>query len=57
MVIQSMEKKDSTKKQKMIARLQEFTLIDDDFMTRFFENDKNCTQFVLQTILDNKSLK
>ena len=50
-------KKDSTKKQKMIARLQEFTLMDDDFMTRFFENDKDCTQFVLQTILDNKSLK
>ena len=28
--------------------------MDDDFMTRFFENDKECTQFVLQTILDNK---
>jgi len=52
-----MAKKDSTKKQKMIARLQEFTLMDDDFMTRFFENDKECTQFVLQTILDNKKLK
>ena len=52
-----MEKKDSTKKQKMIARLQEFTLMDDDFMTRFFENDKDYTQFVLQTILDNISLK
>ena len=45
------------KKQKMIARLQEFTLMDDDFMTRFFENDKDCTQFVLQTILENKKLK
>ena len=52
-----MTKKDLTKKQKMIARLQEFTLMDDDFMTRFFENDKGCTQFVLQTILDNKKLK
>ncbi len=52
-----MTKKDLTKKQKMIARLQEFTLMDDDFMTRFFENDKECTQFVLQTILDNKKLK
>ncbi len=31
--------------------------MDDDFMTRFFENDKECTQFVLQTILDNKKLK
>lgn len=57
MVIYSMAKKDLTKKQKMIARLQEFTLMDDDFMTRFFENDKDCTQFVLQTILENKKLK
>lgn len=57
MVLCAMAKKDLTKKQKMIARLQEFTLMDDDFMTRFFENDKDCTQFVLQTILDNKKLK
>lgn len=42
-----MVEKDFTKKQKMIARLQEFTLMDDDFITRFFENDKDCTQFVL----------
>ena len=52
-----MNKKDLSKKQKMIARIQEFTLMDDDFMTRFFENDKDCTQFVLQTILENKKLK
>lgn len=57
MVLCAMAKKDLTKKQKMIARLQEFTLMDDDFMTRFFENDKDCTQFVLQTILENKKLK
>ncbi len=57
MIKYDMNKKDLTKKQKMIARLQEFTLMDDDFMTRFFENDKECTQFVLQTILDNKKLK
>ena len=57
MVLCGMAKKDLTKKQKMIARLQEFTLMDDDFMTRFFENDKDCTQFVLQTILENKKLK
>ncbi|WP_191018342.1 PD-(D/E)XK nuclease family transposase [Treponema zioleckii] len=51
-----MTKKDLEKKQKMIARIQEFTLMDDDFMTRFFENDKECTQFVLQTILENKNI-
>ena len=52
-----MDKKNLSKKQKMLARIQEFTLMDDDFMTRFFENDKECTQFVLQTILGNKRLK
>lgn len=57
MIKYDMSRKDLTKKQRMIARLQEFTLMDDDFMTRFFENDKDCTQFVLQTILDNKKLK
>lgn len=57
MVLCAMAKNDLTKKQKMIARLQEFTLMDDDFMTRFFENDKDCTQFVLQTIIENKKLK
>ena len=52
-----MDKKNLSKKQKMLARIHEFTLMDDDFMTRFFENDKECTQFVLQTILGNKKLK
>lgn len=52
-----MAKSNLTKKQKLIARIQEFTLMDDDFMTRFFENDKDCTQFVLQTIIGNKKLK
>lgn len=31
--------------------------MDDDFITLFFENDKDCTQFVLQIILENKKLK
>ena len=40
----------------MIARLQELTLMDDDFMTRVFENEKACTQFILQIILGNKKI-
>ena len=51
-----MAKKDLEKEQRHIARLQEFTLMDDDFMTRFFQDDKECTQFVLQTILGNKKI-
>ncbi len=31
--------------------------MDDDFIIRFLENDKDCTQFVLQIILENKKLK
>lgn len=49
-----MDEKDLAKKQRMIARIEAFTLMDDDFMTRFFEDDKECTQFVIQTILGNK---
>lgn len=56
-ILYPMVEKDFTKKQKMIARLQEFTLMDDDFIIRFLENDKDCTQFVLQIILENKKLK
>lgn len=52
-----MEEKYLAKKQKMIARLKAFTLMDDDFMTRFFEDNKECTQFVIQTILGNKKIK
>ena len=35
----------------MIARIQEFTLMDDDFMTVFFDGDIECTEFLLKTIL------
>lgn len=57
MLICFMDEKDLAKKQKMIARLEAFTLMDDDFMTRFFEDNKECTQFVIQTILGNKKIK
>lgn len=40
----------------MIARIKEFTLMDDDFMTRFFDGDNECTQFVLRTILGKYDL-
>lgn len=40
----------------MIARIQQFTLIDDDFMSRFFDGEKECTQLVLQTLLKKPDL-
>lgn len=46
-----------TKKQKMLARLKQFTLMNDDFMTRFFEDDKERVQFVLNTILGTRKIQ
>ena len=46
-----------TKKQKMLARLKRVTLMDDEFMTRFFQDDKERTQFVLNTILGNRKIE
>ena len=46
-----MDEKQLAKREKMIARIQEFTLMDDDFMTCFFDGDIECTEFLLKTIL------
>ena len=51
-----MDEKQKAKRQKMIARIQQFTLMDDDFMTRFFDGEKECTQVVLQTLLEKPDL-
>ena len=42
-----MNAEQQAKRQKMIARIQQFTLMDDDFMTRFFDGEKECVQEVL----------
>lgn len=40
----------------MIARIQQFTLMDDDFMTRFFDGENACVQVVLQVLLEKPDL-
>ena len=52
-----MDEKQLAKRQKMLARIQEFTLMDDEFMTRFFDGDNECTQIVLRTILGRDDLR
>ena len=41
----------------MLARIQQFTLMDDDFMTVFFDNDIPCTEYVLRIIMENDTLR
>ena len=45
------------KKQKILNKIKNFRLMDDDFMTKFFENDLECTSLLLQIILENPDLK
>ena len=45
--ILGMDAEQKDKKEKLVAKLQQFRLMDDDFMTKFFENDIERTQFVL----------
>ena len=40
----------------MIARIKEFTLMDDDFMSVFFNNDAQCTEYILRIIMENPTL-
>ena len=39
-----------------LQRLRAFRLLDDDFMSKVFE-DKSCVEFLLQIILNRKDLK
>ena len=44
------------KHQADLKRIQGFRLLDDDFMSKVFE-DKNCAEFLLQIILKRSDLK
>ncbi len=43
-------------RQRILEKIQEFTLMDDDFMTVVFDNDIPCTEFVLRVIMQNDTL-
>jgi len=53
-----METKISDKKHlKILNKIKDFTLMDNDFMNAVFQNDTEITSFVLQVILENPTLK
>mgnify|MGYP007102094676 FL=1 len=45
------------KKEKLLKKIQQFTLMDDDYMTRFFDSEIECVQEVLRILLERKDLK
>lgn len=44
-------------KNDLLESIREFTLLDDAFMTKVFEDDIECTQFLLRIILNDANIK
>ena len=51
------EKRAREKREKIMEQIQQFRLFDDDFMTKCFENNIECTELVLQIIMEKSDLK
>ncbi len=43
--------------EQQLAYIRAFRLMDDDYMAKFFEDNKECTEFVLKIIMDNPGLR
>lgn|GEM_PF-6541859 len=43
-------------KDKILEKIQQFCLFDDDFMTKCFEDNLECTELVLRIIMDKADL-
>ena len=54
---QEKEKKAKEKRAKIMEQIQQFRLFDDDFMTKCFEDNIECTELVLQIIMEKSDLK
>ena len=52
-----MDEKLLAKRQKIISKIKDFTLMDDNFMTVFFNDDLECTEYVLRIILGIPDLR
>ena len=44
-------------KSDVLDSIKKFTLLDDTFMTKVFEDDKECTQFLLRIIFNDDKIK
>lgn len=47
----------SRRNEKILQRIRDFRLMDDDFMTKCFEDNTECTELVLHIVLDKPDLK
>lgn len=47
----------SSKREELLKKIREFCLLDDDFMSRVFDENIECTESILRIILDKPGLK
>lgn len=52
-----MQRVANEKREKILEKIQQFCLLDDDFMTKCFEDNIECTELVLRIIMDKADLK
>ena len=49
--------RDICKRTELLQKIKEFRLFDDDFMSRVFDNNIECTELILRIILNNQDIK
>lgn len=47
----------SSKREELLKKIREFCLLDDDFMSRVFDENIECTELILRIILDKPGIK
>lgn len=47
----------SSKREELLQKIKEFRLLDDDFMSRVFDENIECTELILRIILDKPDIK
>lgn len=50
-------KKADNKRKELVQKIKEFRLLDDDFMSKVFEDDTECTELLLHIIMQNTDLQ
>ena len=51
------DEKDTERKKLLLAKIAQFRLFDDDFMSKVFEDDIEATEFLLKIILQRDDLE
>lgn len=47
----------NNKQKELLEKIKEFRLLDDDFMSKVFEGDFECIEFILNIIMEKPDLK